>query len=420
MLAERWSNGLGRGERVGRFRIERPLGTGGMGRVFGAVDELLGRRVAIKLLHSGDPSMLVDEARALAALSCPNVVNVYELCETSHGLVVVMEWIEGTSADLLLEAGPIAPTRAAAIVRAAGSGLTALHEAGWIHGDVKPSNLLIERSTGRVVLADLGLAQRIEMETDGPYVRGTPSYLAPEAAAGEKISLELRARRDVYALAVTAFELLTGQLPYDGADLKRILLAQICDPIPRVDELAPELGWRVHRAIARGLAKRPADRTATPRAFAEELARALMRRRQPVRLLVVDDESADREAFAESLARRFRGCVVEAVSDGETGFHAAASTSPDLAIVDLSMPYMNGIELVAALRATEGLEHLPVIVVSGSLGRREREVLAGLGVTRVLEKPVVLRALAHHVRELLELPGDSGSYPKLDRPRGGM
>jgi serine/threonine protein kinase len=405
---------LERGSRIGRFRVELLLGTGGSGRVYGAVDETTGRRVALKILRAGDPSTLTDEARALAAIRHPNVVAVYELAPSEVGLLVVMEWVEGRSADVMLANGAVPASSASPIIASAATALAVIHAAGWIHGDVKPSNLIVERGTARVVLTDLGLAHRLEAEPDRWVVRGTPWYLAPEVATARSVPPALRPRRDVYALAATAFELLTGAPPFAGDDPARILRQLVHDPIPRADDLVPELGWRVHKTLSRGLAKRPEDRTPTPLSFAEDLARAIARRRQPPRILVVEDELADRELYASALTRRLRGCDVQCVSDGETGLHAATGRRPDLAIVDLAMPYMNGLELIAALRATEGLEDLSTIVVSGRLDRRERELLATLGVQRMFQKPVVLGDLIESARELLFLPPESGLHQKLD------
>jgi CheY-like chemotaxis protein len=406
------SSFLGPGDELGRFRIERALGSGGMGRVYGVTDELLNRRVAVKVLHSGDPSTLVDEARALASLHHPNVVLVLELAQSAHGPLVVMEWIDGRSADTLVAEGPAAPPSVASIITATAKALAALHEAGWVHGDVKPSNILIERRTGRVVLADMGLAQRLETVPARTFVRGTPGYMAPEAALGGPVPFAMRGRRDVYALAVSAYELLTGALPFDGPDPMEVMRSHVYEPIPRADVRLPALGWRVHRALARALTKKPSERTASPIAFAEELARAVRRPRSPLRLLVVDDDRSDRDMYSSALARAFRGAQIEAVSDGETGFHAAAATSPDLAIIDVAMPHMNGVELVATLRATPGLESLPVIVVSGNMVRRDRELLGKLGVARVLEKPIALRELTDVTRAVLELPPDTTPAPR--------
>jgi serine/threonine protein kinase len=374
-----------------------------MGAVFAARDELLDRPVALKLLHCGSgEDELVAEARALAALDHPNVVRIHGLQRVADRVFVVMQRIEGRSLDEVLTTdGPLGPHAAVDVVRAVAAALEAVHRAGRIHGDVKPSNILIENGTRRVLLTDFGLSSAIADPRASTVVRGTPDYLAPERATGASIARELRPREDVYSLAATAFDLLTGRPPFDDDDPRAILRKHAFATPPRPTDIRPGLPWRIDRAVLAGLAKRPEARTATPLELAADLADAVSRGTTPPRVLVADDDGGHRQLLAHALAKRIRRVTIEAVSDGERAYRAASDRAPDLAILDLDMPGLNGLELAIALRSVSGLERLPVVVVSGFLGPNERAILDQIGVGPCFEKPVELAQLAVAVQRLL-------------------
>lgn len=391
------------GDFFGHYRIERTLGAGGMGAVFAARDELLDRPVALKLLHCGSrDDELVAEARALAALDHPNVVRVHGLQRVGDRVFVVMQRIEGRSLDEVLRIdGPLGPHAVVEVVRAVAAALDAVHRAGRIHGDVKPSNILVEDRTRRVLLTDFGLSSAIADPIVSSVVRGTPDYIAPERATGAPTPRALRPREDVYSLAATAFDLLTGRPPFDDEDPRAILRMQAFEAPPRPTDLRPRLPWRIDRAILAGLAKRPESRTATPLELAADLADAVSRGSAPPRVLLADDDEGHQQLLAHALAKRIRRVVVEAVSDGERAYRAASDRRPDLAILDLDLPGLNGLELAIALRSVPGLERLPLVVASGFLGPNERAILNQIGVGPCFEKPVELGPLAGAVQTLL-------------------
>jgi CheY-like chemotaxis protein len=132
---------------------------------------------------------------------------------------------------------------------------------------------------------------------------------------------------------------------------------------------------------------------------------------------LADDDEAHRQVVAHALAKRVGHTVIESVGDGERALEAAMARTPDLAILDLDMPGLNGLELAIALRTTPKLERLPIVIVSGCLGPDEREVLRRIGVERCFDKPVLLWRLSSAVRELLGVSGElrpSGRYPRAD------
>ncbi len=393
------------GDRLGNYVLERALGSGGMGTVFAARDELLHRRVAVKLLHGGSEDALLAEARALAALDHPNAVRVYGLEHAEGRSFVVTELVDGVSLDhVLAEKRRLPCHQVVEVVRSVADALSAIHEAGRVHGDVKPSNILREHRTGRVLLTDFGLSRPVAEAAGGPLVRGTPGYIAPELARGACVPRELRTRADVYSLAATAFELLTGRLPFEHEDERALVWMQAFAEPPPPSAFLPSLGWRVDAALLGALRKDPRARTPTPACFAADLVRGISGGHAPARILIADDDEPYRTLVAIGLTKRLGHVVVEAVPDGERAYRAATARCPDLAVIDLDMPGLNGVELLLALRAAPGLGRLPVIVVSGRADGRERELLARLGVERCFDKVTPPWKLAAAARELLGLP----------------
>lgn len=228
-LAERLF-GLGQPQRLDHYVIERRLGSGGMGVVYAAQDTRLDRKVAIKLLHSRresprDHQRLHDEARALAQLSHPNVVQVYEVGTHEGQLYLVMELVVGQTLERWAASQPRRVVLSACI--RAGEGLAAAHAAGLVHRDVKPNNIIVGRD-GRPRVVDFGLARtgsidnqtpRERSATDGDqtsHIVGTPTYMAPEVHAGESAS----PLSDQFSFCVTIWEVVAGTRPFSGAQLR--------------------------------------------------------------------------------------------------------------------------------------------------------------------------------------------------------
>lgn len=269
-----------------RYRVERTIGVGSMGVVHLARDLKRHRRVAVKLVspeHAHDPDAhfrFSREAAALAAVRHPNVVGVAGVGEDDAGKsFVAMEYVKGPSLEQIVaehaSRGEFVPvTRALAIVRALSEGLAAVHAAGFIHRDVKPSNVLVEDGTDRAVLLDFGLARTPARASCKSIGAGTPWYMAPEQLDDEEArELELSARTDVYALGCTAYQVLTASPPFPSLDLDELRDLHLRTPPPPVSTIRPELA-AIDAAIARALAKDPSERFPTPLALAEALENA--------------------------------------------------------------------------------------------------------------------------------------------------
>jgi serine/threonine-protein kinase len=269
----------------GRFRVIRPIGSGGMGEVYLGEQVSLERKVAIKVLHHDvhvQPGMLERfkrEARLLSAVEHPAVVRIIDFGESEHSACLVMELVEGQSLYELLRTGPLEPARALVVLRQLAEGLSAIHDKGIIHRDIKPENVFLTRGPRgeQARLLDFGIARLVEPDADSNVsqvgvVLGTPEYLSPEQAIGARVDV----RSDLYSLGVLAYRALSGRLPFDGPT-PRHYIAQHANsaPLP-LDRAAPALGINptLVSMVMRLLEKDPANRFQHAHALADALAEA--------------------------------------------------------------------------------------------------------------------------------------------------
>lgn len=254
---------------AGQWSLERELGRGGMATVYLARDVSLDRPVAIKVLspeHAADAIMRARFAREAitgAGLSHPHIVPTYAVAEAAGRPYLVMGYIDGESlAQRLHRSGPLSVSEGERLIREVSWALGHAHASGVLHRDVTLDNILLERSTGRAVLVDFGIAALVDGEGDGTLL-GTPAYLAPEVIQGESAS---RAS-DLYALATVAWATFAGRLPYHADDSAGVLLQQVTAPVPSLAAAAPALPRRVVAAIEGALAKSPSERPASVEAW---------------------------------------------------------------------------------------------------------------------------------------------------------
>jgi hypothetical protein len=247
---------------AGTYSVERELGRGGMGTVFLARDVSLDRPVAIKVLHAKLAvreelrERFLREARTGARLSHPNIVPIYAVDEAAGFVYFVMGLVDGESTGARLRRqGPLPTAEVEGILGDIGWALAHAHAMGIVHRDVTLDNILIERSTGRALLADFGIAAEVDRGGEGPLV-GTPAYLAPELIQGGAPSPQ----SDMYALGVSAWALLAGRLPFAGDDTAAILVQHVTEAPPSLAAAAPGASARLVRAVERALSKEPATR----------------------------------------------------------------------------------------------------------------------------------------------------------------
>ncbi len=276
--------GFAPGSRVAGYRIEERVGAGGMAVVFRAVDERLGRRVALKVLaptlaaDSAFQKRFIRESRAAAAVDDPHIIPVYEAGEADGALFIAMRFVPGGDVGQLIRGGAkLPPARAVPIISAVASALDSAHAAGLVHRDVKPANILVDARPGRadhVYLSDFGLSKpaltSFDLTGSGIFI-GTLSYSSPEQLEGRAVD----GRADQYSLACAAFEMLAGSPPYVRAQGAAVIWAHKYDQPPTLSSLAPGCNPAADAVLARALAKRPGDRFPCCGDFAAQLRAAL-------------------------------------------------------------------------------------------------------------------------------------------------
>src|SRR5258708_5275167 len=265
-LGERLTQALGPA-----YSIEGEIGRGGMGVVYMARDERLKRKVAVKVLP---PDLafreeirlrFLREAETAARLSHPHIVPIHSVGEGPDGLVYfVMAYIDGEPlGSRLKRRGQLSPEEARRILMETADALGAAHALGIIHRDVKPDNILLEGSRGRVVVTDFGIAKALSSTTGSGTLTatgvaiGTPHYMSPEQAAGDR---EIDGRSDIYSLGVVGFEMLAGELPFLAPTVPGILLKQITEGAPPLMRKRPHCPQDLAPCAMRSLEKEPEAR----------------------------------------------------------------------------------------------------------------------------------------------------------------
>jgi eukaryotic-like serine/threonine-protein kinase len=263
----------------GRYRIVRHVARGGMAEVYLGHDELLDRKVAIKVLipdRAADPSFVERfrrEAKAAARLNHQNIVGVHDFGEEDGQYYMVMEYVDGpTLRDVIRSDGPMSPERATSIAADVAAALAAAHAKGIVHRDVKPANVLISAATGTVKVADFGIARAADGTQEGltmpGAVMGTATYLSPEQAQGRAVD----ARSDIYSLGMVLYEMLAGTAPFKGETPVAVAYKQLHEVPPPPSALNPEVPPALDALVARALSKDPARRPAS----AVEMRKALL------------------------------------------------------------------------------------------------------------------------------------------------
>jgi serine/threonine-protein kinase len=269
---------------VGSYRVEKLLGSGGMGAVYLAANPTLPRHDALKVLSaelSRDRDFrarFIREADVASALDHPNIVAVYNRGETDGGqLWIAMQFVDGTDADDALRGGTMTPQRAVHITGEVAKALDHAHAHHVVHRDVKPANFLLSGPVGpseRVLLGDFGIARALDdvSLTVTGSVMATVAYAAPEVLSG----LPFDGRADVYSLGCTLFRLLTGKTPFSSANgMAAMMMAHLQTPPPRVTDFVPSLPPALDLVIAAAMAKDPAARFPSAGALATAAAEAL-------------------------------------------------------------------------------------------------------------------------------------------------
>jgi serine/threonine-protein kinase len=284
---------LERGTQFAGYLVQEFLGAGGMAAVYRAYHDGMGREVALKVLAeslAGDEAFrqrFLREARAVAKVEHPHIIPVYEAGQVRGVPYIAMRLVRGGDLRAMVDRdGPMPARRAAAFLSPVASALDTAHEAGLVHRDVKPANMLVDVGRLRpehVYLSDFGLARRVDrhgqdvtsmtvtgLTTPGQFM-GTPEYASPEQITGQDVD----GRADQYALGCVAYTLLTGSAPFSRGEAVAVMYAQLYDPPPLVTAVRRDLPGVVNKVLGRAMEKQPEDRYESCTAFADALREAL-------------------------------------------------------------------------------------------------------------------------------------------------
>jgi putative two-component system response regulator len=419
---------LGDGATLGTYRIVERIGRGGMATVYKAHHQALDRFVAIKVLpefFAEDDTYhdrFQEEARAIARLKHPNILNVFDFGQEGGTTYLVVELVEGgTLADRLGE--PMDLQDVVAVLRPLASAIDHAHSQGVVHRDIKPLNILMHRD-GTPVLADFGLAQMaaaVRKLTATGVVLGTPEYMSPEQATGASIGPP----SDLYSFGIVAYEMLTGRVPFQADTPVAVLLSHMNKPVPPTLELVSELSGHVEEVLRRALAKAPQDRFPSASEFVAALTPAAWptpRRsdatgetrgaanresaqhtvsRSRTKVLVVDDSAANRELIEACLAGV--DCEIRLAADGPSALKAIEAAPPDLVLLDVQMPRMDGYEVCQRIKADPKLRLIPVVMITALNQTDDRVKALESGADDFMSKPVERVELVARVKSALRL-----------------
>jgi putative two-component system response regulator len=419
------------GMALGPYRVMERIGRGGMATVHRAYHLGLDRYVAIKVLpdfFAEDPEYrerFQQEARSVARLKHPNILEVFDFGYEQGLAYLVLELVEGgTLSDRV--GTPMDLREAVHTLDQLAGALDHAHANGILHRDIKPSNILLHKD-GTPVLADFGLARMagsMRRLTSSGTVMGTPEYMSPEQAADETVG----PASDIYSFAIVAYEMLTGRVPFGADTPAAVLLSHVTKPMPATRELRGELSAHIEEVLRKALAKRPEDRFATAAAFVAALkpaawpnghadepiaivpvTRQLARPDHAPVVLVVDDGAANRELIEACLAGV--ECQVRTAEDGVTALKLISASPPDLVLLDVQMPGMDGYEVCKRIKANPASKLVPVVMIT-SLDRTADRVRAlEMGADDYMTKPVDRVELVARVRSALRL---KSTYDSLD------
>lgn len=291
-----------------RYMIVKHIGQGGMADVYVAVDTLLNREVAVKVLRgelSNDPVALLRfqrEANASTALSHPNIVDIYDVGEENGYHYIVMEYVRGKDLkQLIAQRGALCKEEAVAIMKQLVSAVAEAHRRNIIHRDIKPQNVLIkDDGTLKVVDFGIALAQDALQLTQSDSVMGSVHYLAPEVARGEAATRQ----SDIYSLGIVFYELLSGEVPFHGEQAVQIAMKHMREEIPSIRALNPQLPQAVENVILRATAKNKNFRYPSCEVMLQDLTTCLSPERANEPRVVFKTPSEGNKTIAMDTARR--------------------------------------------------------------------------------------------------------------------
>lgn len=404
---------------IGRYRLERLIGQGAFGDVYKGHDEQLERAVAVKVQRVATPAeadgeSFLREARHLAQLRHPNIVAVHDAGLEDGVYYLVSEFLAGLDLNEWIRDHEPDWRESVRVVAALADALADLHAHGVVHRDVKPANIIMtDRVEGWTpVLVDFGLA--LSEAFDGGVgakrgdIAGTPNFMSPEQASGGGHRID--GRTDIYALGVVLYRMLSGKLPFQGANLTELLTEVIEDEPRPPRQFAPHLPRELEQICLRAMAKRITDRYTTAGDLAEDLRAQLAFARggdqdaveptvvvRPVadpkqlnpdevlRILIAEDNDVTRTKLKGDLERW--GHIVSEAEDGEVAWKLFQKGEYSIVITDWVMPNMDGLQLVQRVRGSERGQYVYVIMLTARAEKHDIVAGMGAGADDFLAKP---------------------------------
>jgi serine/threonine-protein kinase len=389
----------------GVYEIMQLLGRGGMGQVFEAHDHLLHRRVAIKAAWPNPLTPpLRNEARALAAFQHPSLVTVHTLGEHRGIDYLVMERVYGVSltqhaATRWSSGQSFDAAEVVQLLMPAAEGLSVVHRAGLVHRDIKPDNIMLTPAH-RVVLMDFGLVLP-EFDVNGRQrVAGSPPYMAPEALRNTAEPGQGHLV-DIFGLGVVAYELLTGYRPFSGMTIREVIASHERGGPKPISELRPDCPPALGRLVSEMLTADPQIRIQSAEAVAWQM-RAIRDARprgddptargsKTPSVLIVDDD-VDLARILTFYVRQIVGrAEIRVAHDGEEALNEVRKKEPDVMLLDLHMPRMNGVEVCMQLKGDGLAKRCSIVSVSAGAQEHDVQLLHQLGIHHFVEKGSNLR-----------------------------
>lgn len=377
-----------------RYEVHKLLGEGATSTVYLGLDTVLGRKVALKILHphvrSSTHKRFIQEAMAAAQLNHSNIMGIHDRGEDDHREYLVVEYVEGDPLTQFI------PTDVAKVVDLGSQIAYALHYAHKneiIHRDIKPANIMVTPD-GRIKIMDLGLALPREAKrvTAPGMVIGTPAYISPEQAKGK----DLDHRTDVYSLGIVLYEMATGQLPFNADDITALLLQHVQQPPPPLRALNDDIPMALENVILKTLEKDRERRFQSAKALGDALQAALSQTRpanedeavtipsrpkgmsaqtgsltwmeggptgKVIRVVLADDHTLLRRTLSNFLGTHDDIMVISEAGDGDEALVETLAHKPDILLLDLNMPGKTGLEALPDIR--KQAPDVKVLVLTG-------------------------------------------------------
>ncbi|HEY9087959.1 MAG TPA: protein kinase [Anaerolineaceae bacterium] len=355
----------------GRYQLNRLVGGGAMGDVFAGTDTVTGEPVAVKQLRgecsSGMPQMVerfLREGEVLRRLNHPNIVKVLATVDEGRQHYIIMEWVGGGSlADLLARESKLPFERVVSIGLELSDALSRAHHLEILHRDIKPANILLAED-GTPRLTDFGLALVGEQPrlTESGSILGTLYYLAPEVYAGRAVN----ERADIWSFGVVLFEMLTGRLPFDGETAFDLMWAIKTQPLPVIENLRPGIPAALAHLVRRMLRKDAPARIESARQVGVELEAIQKQIKSqtgrgglstaeaaptPIRVLIADDHAVVRQGLRMFIDLQEDMQVIGEGTNGSEAVELAGRLKPDIVLLDLVMPQLDGVEATARIKS---------------------------------------------------------------------